>query len=196
MAVLYQPLMREALQGFLSQLEAPGFLESMEAFARKKAWRVSRVRGYDDPDYARNLVQDVIGDVFCGRISWSFEESALEDAVVAAIHWRAERDVKRARRFSAHVEVDAVSGDDDLDVTARMDLAVAFTEVMRLTRDHAGSDREVCSLIAAREQGATTRAEITAMSGLSTLEYDAARKRFARILLKLPQHLRNVLRDL
>src|SRR5580765_4137612 len=88
-------------------------LRKAERFAKRRARKLSTVGVVVDDDYARHLVQDVLGDTTTGLLRWDPGGEPLEDHVMDAIATRVHHEVARARRFP-HVSLDdddpAVSG--------------------------------------------------------------------------------------
>lgn len=78
-------------------------LHKAERFAERRARKLSTVGVVVDDDYARHLVQDVVGDTTTGLLRWDPGGEPLEDHVMDAIATRVHHEVARARRFPPRV---------------------------------------------------------------------------------------------
>src|SRR5215470_2906426 len=84
-------------------------LRKAERFAKRRARKLRMVGVVVDDDYARHLVQDVLGDTATGLLRWDLCAERLEDHIMDAIATRVHHEIARARRFP-HVSLD---GDPD-----------------------------------------------------------------------------------
>src|SRR3954470_3518182 len=80
-------------------------LRKAERFAERRARKLRMVGVVLDDDYARHLMQDVLGDTTTGLLRWDPCAERLEDHIMDAIATRVHHEIARARRFP-HVSLD------------------------------------------------------------------------------------------
>lgn len=186
------------LEAFTCQMSEPTFYDRMWRYAKRRGQLVAFVRDVDPDAYGTELVQDIIDDTLEGRIRWDPHRVDLRKHVRDAIKSRSRHHYCRALR-QKHIPLDDRRGKRLLDeqVAAahrespleKAERVEAATEIIETIGTHFESDVEVRRLLAAYEQGLTSRAEILEVAGLTKLQYDAARKRLDRWLAELPQQL-------
>lgn len=176
--------------------------EQLYAVARRFAARRAAVVGWcggaADDYYVRELVANVISDTAAGILRWDPAAQSLEAHVLDAISRRSNHDCSRALRYRHEPfeafdleapgaladEVEAKLGDTvqggwfglELDPTERL---------QRLRKLADADDVHVSRILDAFEAGNVTTSDIMRFAGLSSLEYDAARKRLTRLAGKL-----------
>jgi hypothetical protein len=170
-------------------------LRKAERFAKRRARELSMVGVVVDDDYARHLVQDVLGDTATGLLRWDPGAERLEDHVMDAIATRVHHEVARARRFP-HVSLD-----DDPDVSGAI-LAAADASLLAARQASpatvrladnvlhelwalAETDPEVRRLLGALASGATRKADVQFATGMSAQDYHSARNRLDRLVGRL-----------
>lgn len=170
-------------------------LRKAERFAGRRARKLGTVGVVVDDDYARHLVQDVLGDTTMGLLRWDPCGERLEDHVMDAIATRVHHDVARARRFP-HASLDydpaasgAVLAATDASLLAAREASPAtvrladnaFQELWELAEADAGVRR----LLGALAGGATRKADAQLATGMSAQDYHAARNRLDRLVGRL-----------
>lgn len=167
-------------------------------FAVRRAAVVGWCGGASDDYYVRELVANVISDTAAGILRWDPADQSLEAHVLDAISRRSNHDCSRALRYrhepfeafdleapGALIEeveaklADAVPGvwfGLELDPTDRLQKLREFVEP---------DDAHVSRILDAFEAGKVTKSDIMRSAGLSSLAYDAARKRLTRLAAKL-----------
>jgi hypothetical protein len=184
----------EWIEAFERQLD-DSLYDAAWRYAGRRAAFVGRVRKIDE-GYAQGLVADIIEDTLAGVISWDPERVELRKFVLDAIKSRTRHDYLRARR-QRHFSLDD-GGMAALDRVAALEHETEPEKAERLqavdatiaaVRTAAADAPDVLRLLDAYENGAETRAEVLQMTGLTKLQYDAARKRLDRILEDLPAQL-------
>jgi hypothetical protein len=151
---------------------------------------------------AEDLVADAIGDTWQGHLTWNPDELSLVDHVKGAVRSRVRAEWRRAKRF-AHVSLDVHESDEDderatslwSEAEEALGANVATSDASDrifagkvLDRLHglAAGDTEIEALLDAMRAGATERAELIRMTGMSTRRYESARRRLDRLLMELP----------
>jgi hypothetical protein len=170
-------------------------LRKAEQFAKRRARKLGVVGVVVDDYYARELVQDVLGDTTTGLLRWDPCAERLEDHIMDAIATRVHHEVARARRFP-HVSL------DDDPAASRATLAAADASLLeareaspatvRLADNAlhelwglAEADPGVRRLLGAFASGATRKADVQSTTGMSGQDYHAARNRLDRLIGRL-----------
>jgi hypothetical protein len=157
--------------------------ERATRYATSRAEGVARSGGAVDDLYVLALVQDAFTDTLCGVLAWDPEAASLEQQVITAIRSRSRHDREHARRFR-RVRIESVTA--EVEVALRADEAAEAeheaAERVAALRALAGDDTDVVRILDAMCEGATTRSEIMAETGLSTKRYRNARWRLAGLV--------------
>lgn len=172
--------------------------ERMKRFALSKS-RVLRHYGQVVDEYfAEELVADVIDDTLRGEITWDPARVDLKKHVLDTIQYRIRDACKHADQFRPVSLDDEVIENEAGEALAdaaiinedRARMAAALTATLDALRALASDDPEVVRLIDAYRGGATEKSELLSVTGLTTLQYKAARERLHTLLNQLPDHLR------
>lgn len=168
-------------------------MQRARRYAARRAHGIGRVT---DHDYAGELVQDALADTLIGVLHWDPSAKTLQRHLYDAIKMRTHHDRKRARRFP-HESIDALTLDGEAEAMAEVDaallervpdaaddVALAAERVAKLRQLVAG-DRIVLRLLDALAAGATSKADIMRIAGLSNVAYDNARRRLRRFVTQL-----------
>ncbi len=185
------------LEAFTQQMSEPAFFNAMWRYGERRGRMLLSARKVDPEAYAIELVQDIIDDTLEGRIAWDPDRVTLRKHVRDAIKSRSRHHYRRAikQRHCALDEGGAAALDTmaatthretELEKAERLRCATALLD---LIRSHVEGDADVCLLLDALEGGAYSRAEILEAVPLTTLSYDAAKKRLDRVIELLPNQL-------
>jgi hypothetical protein len=174
-------------------------LKKAKRFAERRARWVGHVGGVVDDYYVRELVEDVLGDTSVGVLRWDPSVERLEEHVMDAIKSRSSHDIAHAKRFPRE-SIDAFDPDASHATMAAVDAvlllrreasrdtaALAETALVEL-RELAAEDRVVLQLLDAFATGATTKADVMLLTGMSDKTYHAARVRLDRLVARLSPH--------
>lgn len=170
-------------------------LRKAEQFAKRRARRLTTLGVVVDDYYARELVQDVLGDTATGLLHWDPGAERLEDHIMDAIATRVHHEVARARRFP-HVSL------DDDPAISRATLAAADASLLAAREASpatvsladnalhelwglAEADPGVRRLLSAFASRATRKADVRSATGMSAQDYHAARNRLDRLVGRL-----------
>jgi hypothetical protein len=149
---------------------------------------------------------DAIGDTWSGVLSWDPGASSLLDHLQATIRSRARHQWHRSKRFPA-ASLDAPEDDEDderagaLWVEVEESLAsdapapdaerrLLAREVIDRLRGLATDDPELVTVLDAMRAGATERADLIHVTGMSARRLESVRRRLDRLLPQLPASLR------
>jgi hypothetical protein len=160
---------------------------------------VSNAGGFVDDYYINALVQDALTDTAIGVLRWDPEVGDLELHLRDAIRARTSHDRQRARQFPHEsIDVFAVGAPHALLAEIETSLAEANDELhaaltrgaaerIAAVRERAARDSLVLQLIDAADAGATTRAQVMRLTGMSNTDYHNARARLGRLVAQ-PLH--------
>lgn len=157
-------------------------IPTVERFARSRAHWL----GFD-PGYASQVVQDVIGKTFEGRLRWD-ERVSLATHLCRAICVAMRHEQTRISRFGSF-DIATRRAVDPTTSVERVAQRRRLTALVVALRELVPDDSHVQRLLDAFQLGATSRAAVMEASGLSLAEYEAARERMVRLRLDLPHHL-------
>jgi hypothetical protein len=187
------------MAAFAEQCTAALYVDA-KRFAARRAGAVRKQGGLVDDYYVRELVQNVLADTVAGVLRWDPTIKALAEHVWDSIRTRTNHDRIRAERFQ-HEPIDvfdpAAPGDllgeieaalEDRAASPTPELAPWTAELLATCRRRAAGSPTILRMLNAIEDGATTRAEVMQATGMSEVEYHAARVRLGRWALKLSPH--------
>jgi len=183
------------LAAFEAQL-TPKLIDSLRNYARMRAFAVATTGRKVDDYYARELVQDAIGDTWSGLLGWDPARCSLEHHLVRAIQSRTHKHRAQAKEnphdalgdgtnASRAAEVDASSLVADPDHSAQR---VYSRETMAALRARLARDKSALRMLAAYEAGATKKADVLAFTGMKERTYNNAHARLKRIVRTLTDH--------
>ena len=176
-------------------------------YARRRVKMIERVGRKVDPLYARELVQDAIGDTLDGKLAWDPAKVPLATHVTATVKSRTRHDVVRAVRLP-HRSLDDSADDNStegrpLEIEASYALASRAGRAADAAEAHAraavdalrrasGNDELLDHLLDAFANGKTERSEVMEWTGMSAKTYDNVRHRMVRLVSKLPTEIREI----
>jgi hypothetical protein len=179
-------------------------IERLTRYARRRAQMIVRVGRKVDPLYARELVQDAIGDTLEGRRSWDPARTTLLAHLMGVVHSRSGHDLVRAATFR-HRSLDDSADDNSVDgrpleaeashafarhAGAPEELIVSHARrAVDEIRRACSADRNLFQLLDAFENGKVERRDVMEFTGMSAKTYDNARHRLFRLVAKLPAEL-------
>lgn len=171
--------------------------EDAHRFAARRAGAVRKAGGIADDYYVRELVQNVISDTAAGVLRWDPTVKSLPEHVWDAIRTRTNHDRLRAKRYR-HEAIDGVDPDapsnfigeveaalEDRAPSASPELATLANEWLAELRELAAPFPALVRMVDAFEAGATTRADVMHVTGLSEKECNLARVQLRRLVRKL-----------
>jgi hypothetical protein len=184
----------EWLDAYLAQGTAQ-LIEAAERYARMQSIKVGLVRHIDGA-YAEELVQDILDDTFFGVIAWDPERVSLKKHVYDAIKSRTRHAYVHSLKFRAlrmDVSRTALAAAEAAlahqQQQAPDDLARVTAQILDALSELAAQDHEVLLLLGAHRRLLTRKHDIIKMTGLSSKQYAAARRRLYRLTLQLPASL-------
>ena len=193
----------EWIEAFERQMAPKDFEVKLHRYARTRGNLVAHAGGRVDDLYARELVQDALGDTLDGKIAWDPAVVTLERHMFDAIKSRTRHDYIKAQRrphfsfdadappaLSAEVEASLATQTN----AASAEVSSAMRRVLAELRRLAARDADVLSMLDAYEREATKKVDVMQMSGLTAKKYEAARKRMHRLVLQLPTDVRDPVR--
>jgi hypothetical protein len=159
-----------------------------EHYAAARAVGVQRAGGNIDDLYSRELVQDVLTDTLSGVLAWNPSRCTLETQVLDSVRFRSRHDRVRARRFQ-HISLEGC--DEPTRASIEDALATASAQEPEDSERHAhclesirraaASDRDLTALLDAYRR-ARSKEEVLDATGMSSRQYDNAKKRLARLV--------------
>ena len=171
----------------------PKTIAGLNAFARTRALTVADAGRKVDDYYARELVQDALGDTWSGAVRWDPEKCSLAYHVVRTIEGRADKHRKHALAHghdaigddtagsrAAEAQASWLNGDDEAAITH-----VHKSETMTQVRALAAKDKDVLRLIAAYDAGCETKDEVLKHARMKSRTYHNAYGRLRRIVRQL-----------
>lgn len=193
------------LAEFNAQLSAPGVRSQLNKYASRRARMVAKSERRVGSQYAEDLVQDAIGDTWMGSLTWNPGRISLANHLLGAIRSRSRHDYTRANRcpherFNPAEEGDAVATAVEASLSAarsalpRAELVAVASRALRDLRRLTHDDADILLLLDACAEGATTKADLMRISGLSDRRYKMARQRLDRRVMDLPNAVLKMLR--
>lgn len=149
-----------------------------------------------DDYFARELVQDAIGDTWNGTLTWDPERCSLELHLIRAIQSRADKHRKHAKAnphdaigdytpASRAAEADASEQWLDHEQAAQRTYS---RETMELLRRDAMHDKQILRILDAYDAGATTKSDVLTIAKMQDSTYHKAHIRLKRIVRKLTDY--------
>ncbi len=189
------------------QQATDALFESATKYADKFAHGVGRATRRSDPLYARELVQDALIDTFDGTLRWQPERVSLLQHVYGVVKSRSRHHRLRAVRMPMR------SLDDSADDHSTEGRPIEREASMAANRERSGPPQdeamtahadqvvgELKRLLPANDDahtmmnayaaGKTEKAEVMALTGMSSATYHNQRRRLARLAQKLPETVR------
>jgi hypothetical protein len=181
------------IDAFDSQLDDET-IERVIAFARPRAFYVGCAGRKVDDYYARELVQDAIGDTWMGRLAWDPSRVSLKTHLLRAVQCRTKDEHKRALALphdtlgdgpddAAQIEYEAsatVAGGK-----VRAEVSTYTHEVLAQIRQAARDDRHVLRIVDAICAGAYAKIEILEHAKMNARTYVNAQVRLRKIIRTL-----------
>lgn len=170
-------------------------IDGLRNYARPRAFAVAAAGRKVDEYYARELVQDAIGDTWSGVLHWDPKRCSLELHLLRAIQSRSDKHRKHARA-NPH---DAIGDRTDLGLAAETLASsecgssdaseyVYSREAMAMIRAEAAVDKSVLRVLDAYDAGATTKDDVLAVTKMKARTYHNAHIRLKRIVRTLADH--------
>lgn len=186
---------RQRIESFEAQASIPGLVVGLQRYAQHR----SRMVGVTDVFYARELVQDAIGDTVMGVLHWDPARVTLKKHLFDAIKSRTRHHYVRHLRLR-HLPLELCEAEleqrlAERDANADACVHERAAQTLASLRELATSDRDVLLLLGAFENGATKRGELMARTQLTARRYEAARRRMRRHARRLASEARPVARD-
>lgn len=174
----------------------PELIDKLRKYARPRAYAVGAAGRKVDNYYARELVQDAIGDTWSGLLRWEPERCSLEMHLVRAVNSRADKHRKHARNnphdaigdgtgASRAAEQAASSLVGDPEHAARR---VYSREAMAQIRAEEAGDHAVLRVLDAYDTGALIKDDVIALTKMKACTYHNAHVRLMRIVRGLTDH--------
>lgn len=180
---------------FEKQLTAK-LIDGLRNYARPRAYAVAMAGRKVDDYYARELVQDAIGDTWSGVLRWDPQRCTLEHHLIRAIQSRSDKHRKHAKEnphdaigdftgasHAAEVSASNMCGDPE-EAAQRL----YSRETMALVRSLTADDKQVTRVLDAYEAGATTKEDVIAFAKMRDRTYHNAHIRLKRIVRALTDH--------
>jgi len=174
----------------------PKLIDGLRNYARPRAFAVATAGRKVDDYYARELVQDAIGDTWTGLLRWDPKRCSLEFHLVRAIQSRADKHRKHARD-NPHEAIGDETGNSRI---AEQDASVLIAdpehavqrvhsrETMARIRAEAAGDRPVLRMLEAYDAGAQTKDDVLTFTKMKARTYHNAHIRLKRIVRSLTDH--------
>jgi hypothetical protein len=171
----------------------PRLIDGLRNYARPRAFAVAAAGRKVDDYYARELVQDAIGDTWTGLLRWDPKRCSLEFHLVRAIQSRADKHRKHAQS-NPH---DAIGDETGNSRIAEQDASVLIAdpehavqrvysrETMTRIRAEAVRDKPVLRVLDAYDVGAETKDDVLAFTKMRERTYHNAHIRLKRIVRNL-----------
>jgi hypothetical protein len=190
--VLLQVQRNAWLDAFTKQL-TPKLIDQLRSFARMRILAVGYAGRKVDDYYARELVQDAIGDTFAGAHRWNPARAPLELHLVRAIQKRAQADRQHAEDHPHDVmgddtETSRLAEDEASSLNESAELAVKRVyakETVAQIRAAAADDKPVLRIIDAYDAGARTKEEVITFTKMKPRTYHNAHIRMTRVVRNL-----------
>lgn len=171
----------------------PSMIDRLRNYARPRALSVAYAGRKVDSYYARELVQDAIGDTWAGILRWDPASCALELHLRRAIKSRS----SKHRKFAIENPHDAIGDHNGASRAAERDASsqvaepeyaarcVFAHETMAQIRAAAELDKPVLRLLDAYDAGAQTKDDVLAFTKMKARTYHNAHIRLKRIVRNL-----------
>jgi len=203
----------DVLHAFREQV-TEALVDEAREFAESLVKNIRNVGRPVSPSTPLELVNTALGDTWQGSVTWDPAACSLLEHVRRLVWARARREIRHGAKFR-HVAFD-LEGDPDLreEVTQRsLSGATSFQaascgdlnpillasmvslvvgDLRRLAGGHGGAQ----SLLKSWEDGITEKTEVMARTGLTSHQYNIARKRLLRAADRLPPDLREIVKEL
>lgn len=171
----------------------PQLIDRLRSYARPRAFAVASAGRKVDEYYARELVQDAIGDTWNGVLTWEPNRCSLEFHLVRAIQSRTDKHRKHAEENPQDAIGDETGASrraerDASGLVADPDLAVRRVfahETMAQLRAAAAEDTAVLRVLGAYDAGAQTKEDVLAIAKMKERTYHNAHIRLKRIVRNL-----------
>lgn len=166
--------------------------------AQEVGWELPSASAHDPDDVVNHIVKDTL----TGVLRWNPDAEGFDQHLFDAIRSRVSRNADRATRYP-HVSIDATDSTGVPLVMSEVEaqLAANAAEATLETRERAAATIRslralahrrplVLRLLAAFEHDATDVADVMHVAEMTLAEYQNARRQLARLVEKLPSHLR------
>ncbi len=181
---------------FVAELEkqlTPKLIDSLRNYARSRAFMVACAGRKVDDYYARELVQDAIGDTWTGLLRWDPERWTLEYHLIRAIQGRTSKHCDHAVKnphdsLGENTEQSQLAEADASELVADSQHAVQRVyshETIEQIRVEAAGDKPVLRVLDAYDAGALTKDDVLAFTKMKARTYHNAHIRLKRIVRKL-----------
>jgi hypothetical protein len=171
----------------------PALIDRLRNYARPRAFAVASAGRKVDDYYAREVVQDAIGDTWSGLLRWDPARCELELHLLRAIQSRTDKHRKHAienphdaigdeNSASRRAEEDASTLVADSEYAVQR---VYATETMALVRSAAAEDKPVLRMLDAYDAGAQTKEDVLTATRMKARTYHNAHIRLKRIVRNL-----------
>lgn len=185
------------MDAFESQLGERA-ISAMVRFASRRLRGVAKLGGVVDALTPRELVLDILEDVFAGTIAWSPANESLRDIVERTIKSRTYHLRKHAKQFQ-RTPLDTSTEGGTVAMVEQLTLAPTgqaiesrqlATRVLHELHAMADEDADIQRLLAAYEQGAQHKSDVLELTGMAARTYDRTRKRLNRLVVRISPELR------
>lgn len=171
----------------------PKLIDRLRNYARPRAFAVAVAGRKVDDFYARELVQDAIGDTWSGVLRWDPACCTLELHLLRAVQSRTNKHRKHAKEnpHDALGDETSASRNAEQDASAlvgsdkRAERRVVARETMDQLRAAAAQDKQVLRVLAAYDAGAQTKDDVLTHARMTDGTYHKAHIRLKRMVRKL-----------
>lgn len=171
----------------------PKLIDRLRNYARPRAFAVAVAGRKVDDFYARELVQDAIGDTWSGILRWDPTRCSLELHLLRAVQSRTDKHRKHAKENPHDALDDGTSASRSAEQDASSLIAggdhaeerVYARETMAQLRATAAQDKPVLRVLAAYDAGAQTKDDVLAFARMTDGTYHKAHIRLKRMVRKL-----------
>jgi hypothetical protein len=167
--------------------------------AQEAGWELPSASAHDADDVVNHIIKDTLS----GVLHWNPDAEGLDQHLFDAIRSRVSRHADRATRYP-HVSIDATDSTGKSLVMPEVEaqLAADAPEATLEARERAAATLHslralaqrrplVLRLLSAFEEGATEVADVMHVAGMTLAEYQNARRQLARLVERLPSHLKS-----
>jgi hypothetical protein len=172
-------------------------MDNLEGYAAMRARLVVRAGGVADEFYVREVRLEALEDTWRGVVAWDPGQKSLEDHLRDVIRFRSRHHIARARRFRRQSldEPGRTLAETEASLAARCahgedEAAAVAASALEELREAAVEDADVIAMIEAFAQDATKKVDVMRVTGMSSKQYEAARKRMHRLVKQLSPELR------
>jgi hypothetical protein len=167
-------------------------IAGMVRFARKRLRGVARLGGVVDSLTPREMILDILSDIFEGTLTWDPERDTLRAFVERVVQSRTYHLRKHAINFGRESLDDREQPfvETTTDITPALqdrDLGIRVLAEMRVL---SVGDADVLRLVEAYARGAEDKTDVIEITNMSARVYDRTRKRFNRFVEQLSPELR------